>query len=402
MYGTLASSPKIPICYFCSLESFDTGMPISTFKLIKHFAGHPDFRVSVILPAEGELARHIRQCGVEPHIIPFSRLCSPKRVIAFTRFFIAFPIVFLRIVRYLRANHIAIVHFSDIIDMPFYACAGLAGAKTVAHLRHCIENRFVRSVFQLPTGLFVSKVICISRAVLRFSGLREPRATVVYNPGPDLSLFDPRKNHPAAPGLADNRDIVVAIGKFLRVKGHEYFIRMARLIESRRPGQCLFVIVGNTAPGREGYFTVVRRLINSLGLTDSVCFLDQTRHEQVPAILSRAAVFVHMPNWQEGLGGVVLEAMAMEVPVVAFNCGGIGECFTHGISGYLVNQYDIHAAAEDVMELLGNAALRKKMGLEARKECLSKFSYQRHFSEIESIYRTIFHEKSPLKKENFS
>jgi len=81
----------------------------------------------------------------------------------------------------------------------------------------------------------------------------------------------------------------------------------------------------------------------------------------------------------------------MEVPVVAFNSGGVAECFTHELSGFLVAQFDVAAAATRIIELLDNAIVRKKMGCNARKELLSKFSYQNHFSAIESTYRTIFH-----------
>jgi phosphatidylinositol alpha-1,6-mannosyltransferase len=243
-------------------------------------------------------------------------------------------------------------------------------------------------VFQLFILLFINKVICISKAVLRYSGVLEPKAMVIYNPGPDMALFDPRNHFPKVPQLPQAGTIIVSIGKLLPVKGHEHFLRMARIIESKRPGQCRFVIVGNTAPGREDYPAFIRRNIVEFGLSESVFILDTIPHDQVPAILSRAAIVTHLPNWQEGLGGVVLEAMAMEVPVVAFNCGGIAECFTNGISGILVDQFDVDAAARGVEQLLDDVVLRKKMGAQARTELLSKFSYQRHFSAVESVYRS--------------
>ena len=56
---------------------------------------------------------------------------------------------------------------------------------------------------------------------------------------------------------------------------------------------------------------------------------EEVRIDGLGNLLARTAVFAHLPNYQEGLGGVLLEALAMEVPVVAFDCGGIGECFTN-------------------------------------------------------------------------
>ncbi|HEX7509750.1 MAG TPA: glycosyltransferase family 4 protein [Chitinivibrionales bacterium] len=384
-------TPKIKLCYFCSLDSFDTGMPISTYKLIEHFANHPDFQVFVVVPGQGELFRRIRQWGIEPCSIPFGRLRSPKRFRAFIGFIITYPLSFLRIASFLQKNKIALVHFSDIIDAPFYPCARLANAKVVAHLRHCIENPTARFLFSRFAALFTHKVICISKAVHRYSGIIGLRAEVIYNPGPDLTRFDPQKKYTPPPGLPHNRAIVLSIGKFLRVKGHEHFVRMAHAVERSRPGISHFAIVGSTQPDREEYYQEVKKLIASLNLESVVTILNHIPYEQIPAVLACSSVFVHAPNWLEGLGGVVLEAMAMEVPVVAFNSGGVSECFTHELSGFLVAQFDVAAAATRIIELLDNTIVRKKMGCHARKELLSKFSYKNHFSAIESTYRTIFH-----------
>jgi len=384
------ASRKIKICYFCSLDTFDTGMPISTSKLIEHFAQHPDFQVSVILPGSGELYTRIRRMGIEPRIVSFKRLRSPRRLRAFSAFLFTYPLSSMRIALYLRKNKIDIVHFSDIIDVPFYPCALLGKAKTVAHLRHCIESRFARLVFSCMARVFADKVICISKAVQRFSGLLAPLAEVVLNPGPDPKLFDPKRKTGPVAGWPQDGTVVVSVGAFLRVKGHEHFVRMARAVEDQRPGLCRFVIVGSVVPGREAYYREVKTLIASLGLGGMVTILDPTPHEQVPRILARSAIFVHAPNWQEGLGGAVLEAMSMEVPVVAFNCGGVAECFTNELSGFLIAQGDVTAAVARIIELLDNTELRKKMGTQARQELLSKFSYQRHFPAVEAVYRTFF------------
>jgi glycosyltransferase involved in cell wall biosynthesis len=376
----------INLCFFCSLSSFDTGMPISTFKLIEHFSRQPDYTVHVILPAEGELSQRVRLCGIEPRFIPFNRLRSWQRVGEFARFLISFPRAFLRIYFFLKKNRIHLIHFSDIIDMPFYACGRFSHARTVTHLRHCIESVPARFLFCLLANCFIDKVICISQAALRFSGCGGSRAQVIYNPGPDLSLFNPERSFPVVPGLPGKGAIVLTIGKFLRVKGHEHFIAMARRVESAFPGRCSFVILGNKFPAHEGYFATVGDLIEKSALADSVYILDQVSHETVPAILSRCSVYVHLPNWQEGLGGTILEAMAMRVPVVAFNCGGVGECFTSDVSGFLVDRLDIDAAADRVVQLVDNEQFRKQMGVAARNELITKFSYSKHFSEIELLY----------------
>jgi glycosyltransferase involved in cell wall biosynthesis len=106
-------------------------------------------------------------------------------------------------------------------------------------------------------------------------------------------------------------------------------------------------------------------------------------------VFAQTAVFVLMPNCQEGLGGVVLEAMAMKVPVVAFDSGGIGECFSNNTSGFLVPQGDTQAAADAVILLIQNPEVRNTLGTHARDELLSRFTYEKHFSGIEAVYTSL-------------
>ncbi len=370
-------------------------MPISTYKLVAHFAKLPEYRVHVVLPADGELTRRIRACGIEPAVIPFNRLRSLRRFGEFLRFAASYPRAFLKLCSFLGKNDIALIHFSDIIDMPFFACGRLGRAKTVAHLRHCIESRCGRFLFGLLSSLFVDAVVCISEATFRFSGLDRRRARIVYNPGPDASIFDPARPFPPVRGLPENGNIIVTIGKFLQVKGHEHFVAMARRVEAASPGTCFYVIIGNKLPAHERYYERILRLIADSGVGDRIVVLGQLPHETVPAVLARSTVYVHLPNWQEGLGGSVLEAMAMKVPVVAFDSGGVGECFTSSESGFLVPQFDVREASDRVVQLLRDESLRKKMGAAARRELLSKFSYERHCSEIRITYGAVLNPSAP-------
>ena len=88
--------------------------------------------------------------------------------------------------------------------------------------------------------------------------------------------------------------------------------------------------------------------------------------------------------------GVVLEAMAMEKPVIAFQSGGIPEQFVDGESGYLVPKGDIDSLVERIIDLYNNPDKRHKIGKNARKHLLKNFSLDRHFREIEEIYNEYF------------
>ena len=83
--------------------------------------------------------------------------------------------------------------------------------------------------------------------------------------------------------------------------------------------------------------------------------------KDVPALLSQADIFVHVPTAPEPFGQVVVEAMASGVPVVASEIGAIGRILDPG-AGILVPPDDPPRLAEALDRLLGSPKLRAQMG----------------------------------------
>ena len=378
---------RVNLCFFSSVASFDTGMPICTFKLISHFCKNPGYEVHVIVPEPGEFTERLKQKNVRVTVIPFTRLRSAGHGRDFLRFCLGWPAATIRILNYVKRNKIALVHFSDFIDVPFYPGAKFGGATVVAHLRLCIEKPLRRWIFSVWSRIFTDKIICISHAVKSYSGCADAKADVILDPGPEYSLFDPLRTFPKHPVLDEQKVRITTIAKFLRVKGHDYFVRMAVLVEKAMPGAVQFVIVGDRQKGHERFYDTVVDLCRELGIRQSIAIIGQVKHEEIPAVLSQTDVFVHLPRYQEGLGGVVCEAMAMAVPVVAFDSGGVRECLRDGRDGFLVNQYDIEAAANKVISLAKDESLRKTMGRSAMGYVRENFSPSRHVTAVENVYR---------------
>ena len=105
---------------------------------------------------------------------------------------------------------------------------------------------------------------------------------------------------------------------------------------------------------------------------------------QLPELVGAADVFVMLcrNRWlgleQEGFGIVFLEAAAAGVPQVAGASGGAGEAVEHGVTGLLVNRpTDVGAAARAIARLLGDHALRERMGASSRQRAEASFDYDR-------------------------
>jgi glycosyltransferase involved in cell wall biosynthesis len=370
------------ICIFCSLSSLNTGMPISTYKLVAGLAESGRFDVCAVLLEEGEFGNRLRDIGVNVEIIPFRRLRSAP--IYLIGFIISYLRAGFKFFRFIRDNDIGIVHFSDIIDAPFYPVARFAGAKVVAHARVCAVGPLAASVFRIWASVFCSRVIAVSKFTKRYFGFGGRRASVVYNPGPDKTLFDPDKF-----AGVDDRLRIITISTFRRDKGHHNFLEIASRIKERIGDNAKFVIIGGKVAGHEGYYDEIMAGAGRMGLGGCLTVTGNIPHEQVPHVIADAAALLHVPDWEEALGGVILEAMAMGVTPVAYDCGGIGECFTDGVSGFLVRKGDFDAAADKAVSLLESHELRRKMSLAARAELGSKFSLSSYINSIEQIYEDV-------------
>ncbi|MDR0330844.1 MAG: glycosyltransferase, partial [Chitinispirillales bacterium] len=257
------------ICIFCSLSSFNTGMPISTYKLAAGLAAKAGVSVCAVLPSEGELAERLRGAGVDVHVVPFQRV--RRKISRIPRTLLTWITAGRRLCKLIRNRGIDIVHFSDVIDAPYYFWACVAGAKTVAHVRVCIGSAAVKYLYRVWANIFCSRVITVSMFVKRYYGFGN-RALVVYNPGPDREIFDPKRYGRASGAFVDsgvdagvaagiNTDVdpaidtakgrmaasiptVIAVSSFRREKGLHNFIEIAARIRERFSGDLNFVIVG--------------------------------------------------------------------------------------------------------------------------------------------------------------
>src|SRR5262249_35832249 len=141
-------------------------------------------------------------------------------------------------------------------------------------------------------------------------------------------------------------------------KGVEEFIRaIARLRETRPDAHG--VIVGEVSLDDS-----LQSLVTSLKLTEHLTLLGW--RSDMPDVLSAFDVFV-LSSHDEGMSNAILEAMAMELPVVATDVGGTGEVVRHGQSGLLVPAKDPEPLAAAIGEVLADPARAREMGRAGRQ-----------------------------------
>lgn len=369
------------IAHFCSVATLDVGSPISTLKTAELFASQ--FETVVVLPEEGPFSEALTQKGIGFEIIPFPRLRRFKGFFQAIAYIIATARASIRLFFWLRRDRVDLVHFSDLIDVAYLPAARLSGAKVVTHLRCILGSGIARGVYRMTCALFGHEVICVSRATREaMFGVNPSSGRVIYNPGPDpLFLSEPVE---APAGVFR----MLAIGKFLEVKGHANLIGLSRKLEEQ-DFNFQVTIIGRKQPGHEQYYENCQTLIDQYGLRDRFEIVPYLPPGQVAERLDRSNVFVHLPNYQEPFPGVVLEAMARERAVVAFDSGGIREQFEDGRSGFLIPQGDIDAASEVVKRLIDEPELRRSVGQNARRFLLENFNRDRYREEMGEVYRDV-------------
>ncbi len=99
-------------------------------------------------------------------------------------------------------------------------------------------------------------------------------------------------------------------------------------------------------------------------------------HDELERLLDRAAV-VACPSLREGFGVVCAEAMAHARPVVASDVGGLRDLVVDGQTGYLVPPGDVAALRSALERLLGDPALRRRLGAAGQARIAERFTWER-------------------------
>ena len=183
------------------------------------------------------------------------------------------------------------------------------------------------------------------------------------------------------------RPCVLRVGMVARMnahyKNHAGFLRIAANIHERMP-ETEFVLVGDGPLRPE-----IERQAAELGLKERVIFLGDRR--DMPDVLASMDVAV-LTSDSEGLSNVILEAMAVGLPVVAYNVGGNAELVDAG-RGMLIEEGNEGEFASAVCRLLSDGALRQQQGTLARKFAEENFTTDRVWRKNEEMYLRLLNKK---------
>ena len=188
-----------------------------------------------------------------------------------------------------------------------------------------------------------------------------PSQLLLARPGVDTETWLPSDRRSDDPSFE-----LVTVARVHHAKGHDIMIRaLARLRESGRDVRLRIVGAGPELDS-------LRSLAEQLRVKEQVEFLGSVSEDEVVALLSAADAFVLASRF-EPLGVAYMEAMALGLPTIGTDAGGVGEIITPERDGLLVPPEDDERLAMAIARLMDDPELRRRLGENARQTIVERF-----------------------------
>ena len=272
--------------------------------------------------------------------------------------------------------------------------AKMAGVPIIVHTPHghvfyghfspLVTKFFI--IIERFTAFIIDRMVALTEGerndYIAFS-VSKPDKMVTIHSGVDIDLYTRAgvdiEEKKRSLGLYPQRLIVGAIGWLLPIKGPMHLLKAMKSVwESNPDTQLVFVGKGDQ---EEELKTETFRM----GASSKVRFLGW-RYD-IPEIMQAIDILV-LPSLNEGMGRVLVEAMAAGRPVVASNVCGIPDLVRHGQNGFLVSPGDVNGLCTAIIRLLNDQKIREEMGRRGRSAA-NEFSEEKMLQKIDALYSSL-------------
>ncbi len=348
--------------------------------------------LAVVLHAEGLLKRgHELRLIVEPHS-PISRMAAekglPTTLISMQKS--RYPQAIMSFTTLMRRHRPDILQVNSSRDSWIGAIAArfVRPRPAIVRIRHISaplnRNPMTRLLYRrLMDMVVVTGGEKTKRELIERDGLAAPRVAA-FPIGLDVGYFRPAppdRDLRAELGLP-SRQLLVGLISYLRsYKGHEYFVEAAEIIAAKRD-DVTFVIVGE-GPEEPS----IKRRIEALRIPDRVRMLG-FRNDLLNVFRS-CDVFAIPSVEGDTIPQVLMQALAVGIPVVSTTVGSIPDVVIDGETGLIVAPRNATALADAMMKFLDDAALRTRIGAQGRSLVERCYSLDKMLDRLEGVYQAL-------------
>lgn len=244
--------------------------------------------------------------------------------------------------------------------------------------------------------LLATHVIAVSKGVkdgLLADGLCKKRIDLIWNGsinGIDLNYFDPAEergeNALAEPFNIDERDFVFGfVGRLVADKGINELVEAFTKINSANRNVKL-LLIGNFENGLDPL-----KEETILEIKNHRNIINAGYQKDVRGFFDLMDVFV-LPSYREGLGLVLMEAGAMNLPIISSDIVGCREVIENDVNGYLIKSKDVEELRERMQFCIDNPDELARISLSARSTVKRKFEQQELWLKSLAMYNEIVNE----------
>jgi len=302
----------------------------------------------------------------------------------------------LQVHRAARRHRAEVVHANSIRAGIELALARVAPAADVVFVRDCLPPGTATTATLRLIAAAATTVVANSRYTAESVRASAPNARLeVVHPAIDPMQFDPARIDRAAArarlGVAGTRRVLIGVVAQLSPwKGQDTAIAALRLLREQHLDAHLLLIgsakfvARSTRFDNAAYVAGLHRMVADAGLQDRVSWLGE--RDDVPELV-RALDILLLPSEEEPFGRALLEAMALEVPVLATNVGGPSELVRDGRDGYLLPPREPAAWAQAVRRVSESPEHGREMGRAGRLRIAEGFDVEHHVEAVLAVYR---------------
>ena len=330
----------------------------------------------------GQMVPRARDLGMTVDVLPYRFL---RRLFPFVGYYTIGPL-FVRALLHRRRIDLVHTHCQSSAVPIITASAGMR--MPLAYHIHDLDRRWVTRRTLRVLNRKQTVAIPVSDVVAdyaRKAGVDPQRIRTVHN-GIHIVDFPPdaRARVRTSLGIGNDEIALVLLGRVEPRKGQEFLVR-ALAHEKLRGLPLRAFFIGATASGFEEHDRKLREMIVDLGLSDRVHFVGF--REDAPQLLAGFDIAT-LPLRREAFGRVVVESMNGGLPIIGYAEAALPELVRQGREGYLVNPGDLEAFVDKVAMLARDAALRHRLGSNARERARA-FSHHRFVAEMSEVYREL-------------
>jgi len=374
----------------CKVTTVDSSIKFLLLGQIKNLQ-KDGYEISAVC-SPGKWIKEIESQGIKVKTIKMKRKISPFSDI----------IALFRLIIFFRKEKFDIIH-THTPKASFLAQLGakIAGAPIIINTIHglyfqdsdCwLKRKFfilmekaqafcsdlIFSVNREDIGTMIGEKIC-SPDLIKYSG--DGINIARFNPEIFSSEFIENKKKEL--GINPSKKVVGIVARLVEEKGYLDLFEAFKAVIGKFP-EALLLIVGPIEPEKKD--AISQDIVKGYGIENNVLFLGE--RADVAEIYPLMDVFI-LPSHREGIGLSILEASAMNKPVVATNIRGCREAVDNGKTGILAPVNSPEKLAEAIIYLLENPEVAKEMGIAGREKIQKEFDERRVFGRIEEEYKRL-------------